>query len=809
MPLMKLRRKLAKSYYNLSLQNLLTIPFLLQIFVTVGLVGYFSWRNGQQAVNNVASKLRNEVTFSVEQHLHNYLEKPQLIVELNQKAARLGKLSFKDLQQVEIDFWQQMQIFDSVYAVYWGGEVGRFAYVKREQDRSFVAKPVSKTPQRNSYLLDEGGKRDKLIKTDIYDPRDRPWYKKTISNKSNNWSEIYAFSGGELGITAAGELYDAAGSFQGVIGVDLVLSSIGDFLKSIEISDRGQVFIIERNGYLVATSNDEQPFILDVKNNRERRLLATESKNSLIDGTSEYLSKNFDNLKSIERIQQFDFMLDGERQLVQIMPHQDELGLDWLIVVVVPEADFMLEIKANTRNTVYLCLAALLVATAIGYYTSRRIARPIAHLSQVSTTISKSAIARSTATDFYPIVRAKNIKELSILAQSFNEMGIQLKAAFRDLAQNNERLESRVKERTSALTAAKEAADAANSAKSEFLAAMSHELRTPLHAILGFTQIALQDSSLKPQQQENLKTVKRSGEHLLALINDVLEMSRIESGRVTLKQQKFDLYSLLNNLQEVFATKAKVKGIKLIFECDRDSVDFADRIVPQYIQTDGGKLRQVLINLLDNGIKFTQRGKVTLRAKLANTSCFNVENIDRKQATITFEVEDTGCGIMPSEQNSIFDAFVRVKKISETKNGTGLGLAISQQFVRLLGGQIIVNSKLDSGTTFWFQIPVAIIEKSEQIFVYPHQQTENIIPQPDRASIANAATVLQPSALTIMPPQWSARLHRAAIEVDPDAIASLIAEIPESDSHFARRLQQMLHNFEYDEILELTEKKNK
>ncbi|GAB4531789.1 MAG: hypothetical protein Tsb0014_15600 [Pleurocapsa sp.] len=809
MSLKQLRRKIAKSYYNLSLQNILTLPFLLQIFITVSLVGYFSWRNGQQAVNNVASKLRNEVTFNVEQHIDNYLEKPQLIVELNQKAAQLSQLSFADLQGIETDFWQQIQIFNSVYAIYWGNEQGKFAYVKRENDNSLVAKPVTAPPERQAYLLDDKGKRSKLIDSDRYDPRDRPWYKKTLDTGKNNWSAIYSFSGGELGITAAGALYDKAGKFQGVVGVDLILCNIGNFLKSIEISNNGEVFILERNGYLVATSTNEKPFVRNAKDGTEARLLATESQSFLVEGTSEHLIEHFGSLNSIQQIEQLDFKLDGERQLVQVLPHKDKLGLDWLIVVVVPEADFMLQIDANTRNTIFLCLGALLATTAIGFYTSRKIVQPITHLSHVSSIITKSARSRNTGTDFYPLVKAKNIKELSVLAQSFNEMAFQLKAAFQDLEKTNEELESRVEERTAALVAAKEAADAANQAKSEFLARMSHELRTPLHAILGFTQIALQDSSLKPQQQKNLATVKRSGEHLLALINDVLEMSRIESGRVTLKQQKFDLYSLLRNLQELLAPKAQIKKVSLILDRDRD--------LPQYIQTDGEKLRQVLINLIDNGIKFTQQGQVTLQVKLANKKCANKTNNNPEQVIIAFEIQDTGCGIAPSAQNTIFDAFVRAEKISEheDKSGTGLGLAISQQFVHFLGGEIVVNSNLNKGTSFWFQIPVTVVEKSEEIFTYPSQQIIELTPEkhqedsPDLAqgeALRDRDTILQPSAFASMSPQWVTQLRQAAIAVDPDLIVELIAQIPPENAFLAQKLKDMVQNFEYDEIIELTER---
>ncbi|MGL4880747.1 MAG: sensor histidine kinase, partial [Waterburya sp.] len=393
---------------------------------------------------------------------------------------------------------------------------------------------------------------------------------------------------------------------------------------------------------------------------------------------------------NINRLKQLEFKLEANNQLVQIVPYQDKLGLDWLIVVVLPEADFMGEIEANNRNTIWLCLLALVIATILGIYTSRRIAQPIANLSQVTIMVAQSARAKNASTNFYPVVKAKSIKELKLLAESFNEMVIQLKAAFKSLENSNKTLEKRVKQRTEALMIAKEAADAANRAKSEFLANMSHELRTPLHAILGFTQVALQDTSLKPQQQENLLTVKRSGEHLLSLINDVLEMSKIEAGSLSVDAKPFDLHLLLDNLGKMFKLRlSSQKHIKLTFNLAPE--------LPQYIETDPVKLNQILINLIENGIKFTDKGGVTLTVKPTTES---------NSKAIAFTVKDTGHGILPSELESIFIPFIQTKQSEQ--EGTGLGLAICQQFVRLLGGEITVDSVLGQGSTFKFQIPIKI-----------------------------------------------------------------------------------------------------
>jgi two-component system sensor histidine kinase/response regulator len=287
-------------------------------------------------------------------------------------------------------------------------------------------------------------------------------------------------------------------------------------------------------------------------------------------------------------------------------------------------------------------------------------------------------------------------------------------------------------EAETALRESKEAADAANRAKSEFLASMSHELRTPLNAILGFTQVMGRDRALSQEQRQNLQIISRSGEHLLELINDILEMSKIEAGRTTFHQNRFDLYRLLDNLEQMLRLKANAKGLELIFEYTPD--------VPQYIQTDESKLRQVLINLLGNGIKFTEEGGVTLRVRTQGTGeCGemgsvgrwgdaetrgrgNAENngsissyllSSRTSVLLRFEVEDTGPGIAPEEIDKLFETFGQTETGRQSQQGTGLGLSISQKFVQLMGGEIFVSSVLGNGSLFAFEIQVGLADARE------------------------------------------------------------------------------------------------
>ncbi len=263
------------------------------------------------------------------------------------------------------------------------------------------------------------------------------------------------------------------------------------------------------------------------------------------------------------------------------------------------------------------------------------------------------------------------------------------------------------KQAETTLQVALAAAQDASIAKSRFLSNMSHELRTPLNIILGFSQVIVRSNSLSSDQKEQLKIINRSGEHLLYLINDILSISKIEAGQVTLNENRFDLYQLLNDLEQMLQLKTAVKGLHLIFNRAAD--------VPQYVQTDESKLRQVLINLLGNAIKFTKSGSVTLRVRLAtgdsqsrqsDGSRDKGEPISHTQFPITFEVEDTGPGIAPDEIDTLFDLFVQTQAGRQSMQGTGLGLPISREFVRLMGGNIIVNSQMGRGATFTFDVLV-------------------------------------------------------------------------------------------------------
>jgi signal transduction histidine kinase/DNA-binding NarL/FixJ family response regulator len=275
----------------------------------------------------------------------------------------------------------------------------------------------------------------------------------------------------------------------------------------------------------------------------------------------------------------------------------------------------------------------------------------------------------------------------------------QLRAA-RDHLENQVAVRTaELSQRTEELEKAKKAAETANIAKSVFLANMSHELRTPLNTILGFTQLMERSPDIPASRQENLSIIGRSGEHLLQLINDVLEISKIEAGRVSLNMTSFDLYRLLNSLEDMLSARVAGKELSLRVEIGAD--------VPRFIRTDESKVRQVLLNLLSNAVKYTDKGSVIL-----HVTC---DHAAQPSCRLAFQVIDTGHGIASSEMHHLFEAFSQTESGRKSQEGTGLGLAISRQFAQLMGGDIRAQSEVGNGSVFTFDLVVRVADERDSL----------------------------------------------------------------------------------------------
>ena len=668
---------------TIPLRLVLVVPFVLQVFATVGLTGYLSLRNGQIAVNDVSSQLREEIGDRINQQVLSYLERPYIAGQAIVAAAQEGQLDLTDVTKLERTFWRLVSQ-GTIEFMQIGLADGTGITLENTPKDGIVSRIGSKAnlPQREIYQLNDRGQQTRLVETQAkFDPRTRPWYKTAEKAGKPTWSSQPYLSQVDklVTISLSQPIYDNNRVLLGIQNSNFRISKIHTFLSQLKVGQTGQTFIIDQSGNLIASSKIENPYIIDLKKQDLQQIPAVKSENSVISATAQAILDRFGNFNAITQSQQLDFWLANQHQLVQVSAIRDERGIDWLSVIVVPESDFMAQINANTRTTILLCLVALGLATILGIYTSRWITSPILKLQKASEAIASGSLDQTVA--------VKGIDELEALAGSFNQMAGQLRTSFTEL-------ETRVEERTAELTIAKEAADNANQAKSDFLANMSHELRTPLNGILGYAQILERTKTIPEKERHGVNIIHQCGSHLLTLINDILDLSKIEARKLELTSKAIHLPSFLQGVVEICRVRSDQKGIEFIYQPDTN--------LPTGIITDEKRLRQVLLNLLGNSIKFTDKGSVTLKVDVIES------NAARPLPQLKFQAIDTGVGIASDQVNKLFQAFEQVGDRKRHAEGTGLGLAISQRIVELMGGKIQVESHLGIGSNFYFEVALPI-----------------------------------------------------------------------------------------------------
>jgi HAMP domain-containing protein len=430
---------------SISLQIALVLPFLLQIFGAVGITGYLSIQNGQRTVNDLAIRLEKSTSKQIEQQLNGYLPLVPKIAKINADAARQGSLNLQNLTQMGQVFCSQMQNFSVGYASL-GTPQGDFIGVERLDNGKLVINEQS--ARTNGKLavypaLDNCDRGPMTEAKDDYNFSQESWYTETVKAKKPIWSSIYNWDDKPdvMSVSFNSPLYSADNKLQGVMGGDFILTQLSEFLKKFEVSPNARVFLIERNGALIASSVDQKPYKLVGK--KAQRLNAEESSDAVVREATQYLKQKFDGFAAITSETALQAQLQGQNHYLNVTPWKDPQGLDWLIVMAVPERDFLGTVEANTRQTIFLCIVALIVATVLGLWTSRWILGPIQSLNRAAEDLANG----KDAVD----LPESNITELKRVSRSFSDMAQRLSDVLTKLKTDNQNLGAQVEEKNQAL----------------------------------------------------------------------------------------------------------------------------------------------------------------------------------------------------------------------------------------------------------------------------------------------------------------------------------------------------------------------
>ena len=423
------------SFQNLPLRRLLLLAFVGQLVGVVGLVGWLSLRNSQKTVETLANQIRQELTARIEAELQSYFETPHEINRLNATAFARGEIDVENAQFGEAQLYQQMKIAPNVAFVYCGSsQRGEFFGVLRSpEDGSLQLSYGNSANQflRENFSLDVSGSRTfKQSQAEkVFDARQRPWFQAALNAQGPAWTDVYiAFTTRLPNVTASLPVYDRTGKeLLGVCATDVVLpEEFREFLKSLEIGMNGQAFVVDRAGNLIANSSDE-PLMVG-EGDQARSLQVTESQDELVQGAAAYIQSRLGGFDQILTTERREFQLNGQRQFLEVVPFRDGFGLDWLIVVVVPEQDFMGQIDANTRITILLALGGMAIAVVIAALAARALTRPVSEVCQAAEGIAEGNLDQR--------INASPIREMHQLAQTFNSMAVQLQNSFTALSQS-------------------------------------------------------------------------------------------------------------------------------------------------------------------------------------------------------------------------------------------------------------------------------------------------------------------------------------------------------------------------------------
>ncbi|MCK5522158.1 MAG: response regulator [Thiomargarita sp.] len=702
---MFLNNFVSKISRKIPLKIVIIVPFVIEIFAVVGLTGWLSFRNGEKAVDDLATQLRNEMTTRIHQHLTTHTTMPLLANKTNVDAINLGLLKLEDIHALENHLWKQIQQFHTVSYIGIGTENAAYVGTQLLSNGTTLVEISDKHTnghleiwETNSFSNHTQLKKNLLKKTlPNYNLKNRPWYLNAVKAGKPVWSKTY-FSSRRTTLSVNQPIYDNQKKLLAVATADISVLDISQFLHSLKIGKIGQSFIIERSsGVMVATSSSEKPYREIHSENHEgnqetskksEAFKAVESNDTLTRRAARHLIQSFGDLKAITNRQNLNLFVNGQPYSLQVMPFNDEMGLDWLIVVVVADADFMAHIEANMYYTILLCLAALIITILGGIFSTQWIIQPLNRLNTTAKALAKGKWEQTV--DF------KRKDEVGELAKSFSRMTEQLQGLFTTLEGKNKELQR------------------LDQLKDDFLANTSHELRTPLNGIIGIAESLIDGATgpLSTKTQSELSIIVASGQRLSNLVNDILDFSKQKHETIELELKPVDLGKITEIVVKFCQT--------LVLNKDLIIVNVIPNDLPM-ANADENRVQQILHNIIGNAIKFTERGRIEISATVCGEENFLNKKQCRKSSIeqLLITISDTGIGIPVDKTTQIFKSYEQIGDES-TNHGTGLGLAITKQLVALHEGEIWVESTVGVGSRFIFTLPIS----SDQFSVGYHQKYE-------------------------------------------------------------------------------------